>query len=72
MKIMRLAAIVAFAVAALTANALVVPAKAEPIRIVAFGGSSTYGKGVDRQDTYIDRTLIRLNLSGLFVPRATT
>ncbi len=49
---MRLAAIVAFGVAALIANSLVVPARAEPIRIVAFGGSSTYGKGVDRQDTY--------------------
>jgi acyl-CoA thioesterase-1 len=52
MKIIRLAAIVAFGVAALIANSLVVPARSEPIRIVAFGGSSTYGKGVDRQDTY--------------------
>ena len=52
MRIMRLAAIVTFGVAALMVNARAVPARAEPIRIVAFGGSSTYGKGVDRQDTY--------------------
>jgi acyl-CoA thioesterase I len=52
MKIMRLVALVTIGVAATAANALVASARAEPIRIVAFGGSSTYGKGVDRQDTY--------------------
>ena len=52
MKIMRLVAIFAIGIIAMVTNALVASAGAEPIRIVAFGGSSTYGKGVDRQDTY--------------------
>ena len=52
MKIKRLAAIAAVGIASMIAGSWAASAAAEPIRIVAFGGSSTYGKGVDRQDTY--------------------
>jgi acyl-CoA thioesterase-1 len=61
---MKFAAIVALGAAALIAHALAAPAEAEPIRIVAFGGSSTYGKGVDRQDTYPAQLELALRAKG--------